>query len=248
MFRARHVLEVVLIGGLCLGSAAPAGDTSAGGTTTTPVPAVTTEWTWLDVDGNGSLSATELAQGQLVAAMLQALDWNACDADHDGTVTRAEYQAAAFETLRSLRAAADPADEQAEQDLAAAVSLEVLLEQLGASETYAAELAALREAVANLGDEDTVVTHVITNPARYPHLGPLVRAWVRYYPVKPELRRHVPAVRPHVGRPAGVPPVHRPVTPPAHIGPRGPVPTPPHATPGVSRPTPPAHRAGPPHP
>jgi hypothetical protein len=195
------------------------------------------EWTYLDADGDGRISATELAQGQRMAAMILTLSLEAGDPDHDGKLTPAEFQAAVTTALQTLASADNEGEQPADEELARAVPLSLVFQQLSGTDTYAAELAALREAVTNLDDEETVVTHIISNPARYPRLGPLVRTWVRYYPVRPELRRHVPPGLPHVPHPAQPPGLHVPpprpktgqpgVTKPSHAVKPSPKPAPP---------------------
>ena len=161
-------------------------------------PGFAAELIYLDGNGDGRIDARELANGQQMASMMLMLSWEACDRNQDGQLTPTEFETAAVEALQSLSSADSRADQQAEEVLANAVPLSVLLQQLGGDQGYADELAALRQAVEDVDDEDTVITHVISNPTRYPRLSPVVRTWVRYYPVKPHLRRHV---RPNVHRP-----------------------------------------------
>ncbi|MFH0983257.1 MAG: hypothetical protein V2A79_17195 [Planctomycetota bacterium] len=184
------------------------------------------ELTYLDTNRNGSIEAAELAHGQQMAAMLLALSWETCDWDHDGKITATEFQSAAAETLQTLLSTASEDEQQAENALAEAVSMSVLLQQLARDQAYADELAALRAAVDDLNDDEAVVTQIISNPARYPRLSPVVRTWVRYYPVKPALRRHLP---PYPARGPHLPPPHaRPAPtnghpiPPKHSGPAKP--------------------------
>ena len=151
------------------------------------------ELTYLDANGDGAIDAREFAHGQQMASMILTLTWDACDRNQDGKLAPPEFQTAASEALRTLLSADSEADEQAEAALAKAVPMSMLLEQLGRDQAYADEIAALREALEEL-DDDTVVTHIISEPDHYPRLTPVVRTWVRYYPVRPGLRRHL---RPH---------------------------------------------------
>jgi len=155
------------------------------------------ELTYLDANGDGRIDARELANGQQMASMMLMLSWDACDRNQDGQLTPEEFEVAATEALQSLSWANSEADRQAEEALANAVPLRVLLQQLGGDPSYADELNALRQAVEDVDDDDTVITHVISNPTHYPRLSPVVRTWTRYYPVKSHLRRNV---RPNVHR------------------------------------------------
>lgn len=144
----------------------------------------------LDANHDRRLDADELARGQELAAVLLSLTWEDCDRDHDGVVRPAEFEAAAGAARQTLAGSTVGESDDATAQLAEALSLGVLLEQLGSDATYADELAALREAVEDLDDDETVYTHIIQNPARYPKLLPLTRTYVRYYPLRPALRRY----------------------------------------------------------
>ena len=170
------------------------GDAAAGEPSARP-QSLTAELAYLDVNGDGAIDARELADGQQMASMLLMLSWDECDQDLDGKLTAAEFQSAASKAMQALLSYDTDADQQAEEALANAVPMSILLQQLGRDEAYAEELAALREALDDLDDDEAVVTHVVTNPVRYPRLGPVVRTWVRHYPVKPRLRS---LVRPHL--------------------------------------------------
>lgn len=222
--------------GLLLSKGADEG--ASGGTEgSTATSTYAAELAYLDANEDGSIDAQEFARGQQGAAMLLMLSWEACDQDNNSQIDRAEFMAAAPEAMAASLAAADETDQQAEEALANAIPLDLLLGQLAKDESYADELAALRQAVADMADEESVVTHVVARPTRYPRLSPVIRVWTRYYPVKPALRRHVkgryrplglrgkppkPAVRPR-GKPGpGKPAVPRPPKPPAKSGPRPP--------------------------
>lgn len=181
------------------------------------------EMKFLDRDHDRRINERELATGQQMAAMLLMLSWDECDRDHDGNISRDELEQAAATAMQALLEEQSQADaeteQQAEQDLAQAVPLELILDRLAADQSYAAEVAALREAVKDLDDED-VVTYVFDHAKRYPHLAPVVRTWVRHYPVRPALRRYV---KPHPywrHRPAVKPEVRKPVVKPGKPGPR----------------------------
>jgi hypothetical protein len=145
--------------------------------------------------------------------------------------------------MQALLSSPDGEEEEAEDALAKAVSMSVLLQQLAGDQAYADELVALRAAVDDLDDDEAVVTQIISNPDRYPRLSPVVRTWVRYYPVKPALRRHLP---PYPARALHLPPPHaRPAMKNGHLAPprhssgpsKPPVPRPgPSPRPGGGRP------------
>ncbi|MCP4593524.1 MAG: hypothetical protein GY842_22535, partial [bacterium] len=161
-------------------------------------------WAYLDADADGAISPRELDDGQQAARLLLALSWEGCDADGDGKLSLAEYHAGAFQAAQALPTSDDENAQQAETALADAVPLSLLLERLGEDSSYAAELAALWEAVDDQ-DDQTVITQVISNPTRYPKLGPVLRTWVRHYPVKSNLRRHGHRT-PHAVKPARIHP------------------------------------------
>ena len=142
------------------------------------------EITYLDANRDGRIDARELAAGQQMAAAIARLSWHAGDRNQDGQLTPAEFQAAITAALQSGASA----DNQAEEYVADAVPLSVLLQQLGDDQAYADELTALREAVEDLDDDDAVITHVVSHASRYPRLNPVLRTWVRDYPVRPRLR------------------------------------------------------------
>ena len=196
------------------------------------------ELAYADANKDGSIDALELADAQQMAAMLLMLDWNECDRDDDGKLTPTEFQSAATEAMQELLSANSESEQQAEEALAEAVPVELLLEQLGRDESYSDELAALREAVEDIEDDEAVVTHVFSNPTLYPRLYPVVNTWTRYYPVKPGLRKYVHPRPWHLRKPAKSARPH--VIKPKH----GPKPGKPHAgkpgKPKVSKPAKPA--------
>ena len=180
-------------------------------------PGYLREMRYIDVDRDRRIDAREFAEAQQGASMLLMLSWEDCDKDGDGALSHAEFEAAADEAMQALLETDDEADESAEDELAELISMQVLIDRLGHSDQYADELAALRAAVENMDDDETVVTHIVQNPTRYPHLVPVVRTWVRHYPVKPGLRRHLKPYNPlpakyrakagrTVKKPAGVKP------------------------------------------
>ncbi|UCG15161.1 MAG: hypothetical protein JSV19_07665 [Phycisphaerales bacterium] len=226
----------VVTTGLLLSKGADEG-ASGGAEGAAAAGAYAAELAYLDANQDGSIDAQEFARGQQGAAMLLMLSWEACDQDSSGEIDRAEFMAAAPEAMAESLAANDETEQQAEEALANAIPLNLLLEQLGKDESYAEELAALRQAVQDMDDEESVVTHVVASPTRYPRLSPVVRVWTRYYPVKPALRRHVkgryrplglrakpprPAVKPRGKLGPGKPAAPRPPKPRGKPGPRPP--------------------------
>lgn len=169
---------------------------------------------FLDSNRDRRVSADELALGQDLAAVLLMLSFNECDRDQDGSLELPELSAATAEARQELALAESEEELEAQEDLARAVSLQVLLERLAGDDRYAQEIAALREAVENLDDEDAVITYITQHPKLYPHLGPVIRVWGRYYPVRPELRRHFWRRPPH--RPTHLKPLRPAPKPRAH--------------------------------
>jgi hypothetical protein len=151
------------------------------------------EMQYLDADGDKRIDAGELAAGQQMASMMLMLTWENCDLDGDGSISPAEFQAAADQATQALLQAESEseAEQEAEDALARAVPFDVLLDQLAQDDRYADEIAALREEIEDLEDDEATVTYVTRYPERYPHLAPVVRTWVRHYPVRPGLRRLV---------------------------------------------------------
>jgi hypothetical protein len=193
---------------------------------------------FLDLDGNQRIDLRELSGGQQMAAMILTLEWVECDADHDGTLNAAEFEQAAAKTMQALLAEhSDPVaedEQQAQEDLAGAVSLSLILQHLTSNPRYADEIAALHKALADLDDEGEVVTYITGHPTLYPRLGPLVRTWIRTYPTRPQLWRHA--------KPPAVEKQHRDSPPPkVEKAPprRGP--------PASAKPAPKAAHAPPPH-
>ena len=130
-----------------------------------------------------------------MASMLLMLSWDECDIDRDQAVSLPEFQLAADEAMLALRVANSDAARQAEDALAKAVTMKLLLEQLSREQQYAAEIAALRAEIVDMADEEAVVTYIIKYPTRYPRLVPIVRTWVRHYPVHSRLHRVVKPYR-----------------------------------------------------
>ncbi len=179
-------------------------------------PTYLDEMRFLDCNHDRRIDERELAQGQQMAAMILTLSWEECDSNGDGGISVDEFEHAAAQSMSELLEMESETDtdieQQAEEDLAGAVPVGLLLERLASQERYADEVAALREAVEDLDDDDAVVTHIVANPKRYPHLTPAVRTWVRHYPVRPELRRHVKHPHWRYYRPTKAKP-HKPVKP-----------------------------------
>ncbi|MFH1746141.1 MAG: hypothetical protein ABIG44_03755 [Planctomycetota bacterium] len=168
-----------------------------------PAPGFLREMRFLDVDRDRQIDARELAQGQQMAAVLLSLSWEELDSDGDGTVSHSEFEAAANRALQTQTSAEEDAD-LAEDELFDALSPGLLLSQLSEKEEYAEELAALREAVEDLDDHDTVVTQVIKNPKLYPRLYPVVYTYARHYPHRPAWQAYVKAQhRYHYRHPLG---------------------------------------------
>lgn len=161
----------------------------------TPAPAAgyLREMQYLDADGDQRIDAQELAHGQQMASMILMLDWDDCDRDDDGKISPDEFRSAADEAMQAVLQADSETEteQQAEDALARAVPLKLLLDQLAGEEDYAQEVAALRGSIEDLSNDEAVVTYVSQYPTRYPHLAPVIRTWVRHYPVRPELRRLV---------------------------------------------------------
>lgn len=147
---------------------------------------------YLDADRNGKIDTEELAAGQQMASVLLMLSWEECDRNGDGVLRVSEFASAAIEMRQTLLEAESESDGAAEEALARALSLRVLLDRLATDEQYADELAELREAVEDLDDDEAVVTHIVRNPALYPRLMPVVGTYIRHYPVRPPLRRFAP--------------------------------------------------------
>jgi hypothetical protein len=167
----------------------------------------------LDANGDQVIDGQEFVSGQRMAAVILALSWEDCDADGDGVITPAELQPAAEAALQALLAAEtdSEAEQEAEEALARAVPLSHLLDRLADDERYAEEIAVLREAVEDLDDDEAVVTYITKYPTRYTRLAPVIKTWVRHYPVRPGLRR---LVTPHTARPAHLPGKAKPHKPP----------------------------------
>jgi hypothetical protein len=145
---------------------------------------------WLDRNHDLEIDEQELAAGQETASLLLALSWDGCDQDESGSIDVGELAVALAAIKKELAEVDAAAEAQAEEALANAVSLDMVLGRLAADERYAAEIAALREAVADLDDDEAVVSYITRYPTQYPRLLPVIRTWGRYYPVRPELRRH----------------------------------------------------------
>lgn len=154
----------------------------------------------LDRDRDRQIDADELAAGQELASLLLMLSFHDCDRDQDGQIKPPELAAAIAGAREELAQVDAETETHAEDELARAVSLDVLLGQLAADERYADEITALREAIEDVDDDEAVITYITGHPKLYPRLGPVVRVWGRHYPVRPELRRHFWRRPPH--RPA----------------------------------------------
>ena len=128
-----------------------------------------------------------------MASVMVMLSWDQCDSDGDGSISPAELQSAADQALQALlEAETESETEQEAQDaLARAVPLELLLDRLADDDRYAEEIAALREEIEDLDDDEATITYITKHPTRYPRLTPVVKTWVRHYPVRPGLRRLV---------------------------------------------------------
>ena len=190
----------------------------------------------LDTDSDGVLSVAELQEGQWRAYVLLSLDWDACDLDGDGNVDGLEYARAMDEAGRALATTDLEYDVQAEDTLAQAITVALLLDRLAHDANYTAEIVTLRTAVRDFSNDEAVVTYVLKYPDRYPRLTPLVRTWVRYYPVRPQLRRLVPRHSTHLQRtPGKLRPTHPRQTHPGQAHPGGPSQTRPS---GPSQPVP----------
>ena len=172
---------------------------------------------YLDGDRDRRIDADEFAAGLETASMLLMLSWNDCDRDGDGAIDAEELGAAVAQARQALAEVEPEDEEEAAEALASALPVRVLLDQLAGDDRYADEIADLREAVEDLGDDDAVVSYITRYPTRYPHLSPVVRTWGRYYPVKSGLRSH------HWRR-THVPPKHlkhtKPVKPASKVGPK----------------------------
>ena len=116
------------------------------------------EMMYLDSDGDLRIDAKELAAGQYMASMLLMLSWEECDLNRDGLVGLPEFQVAADDAMQAMREFNREASQQAEEALAKAVTMKLLLDQLSREEQYAAEIAALRAEIADLNDDEAVVT------------------------------------------------------------------------------------------
>ncbi len=167
------------------------GTTPAGGTTAMPA---TVDFqrqldAW-DADHNGQLSPGEYAIGQTLGCAVLRLRWEECDQNHDGTVSAAEFKQAAGRTANQMFAEPTAAETAAERQLAEMFSLRVVLTQAGTQREYANEVTTLRKAVPDFGDEDAVIAYIVSKPAMFPRLLPLVRTFVHKYPAAPHLRRH----------------------------------------------------------
>ena len=158
------------------------------------------EMKYVDADGDGQIDARELAAGQQMASMILMLSWDECDRDNDGSISPAEFQVAAEKAVQALLEVDSESEQQAQDDLAEAVPLALLLDRLAADERYAAEIAALRAELED-ADDSTVIKYINQYPSRYPRLTPLVHTWARHYPVRPEVRRLVKPVPKHPYRP-----------------------------------------------
>ncbi|MBN2560109.1 MAG: hypothetical protein JXQ75_04190 [Phycisphaerae bacterium] len=170
---------------------------------TKPAAGYMREMRYLDLDGDRKIDATELAAGQQMASMMLMLSRDGCDRDGDEAINLAEFQVAAEEAMQALLDADSNSDgeEQAEEALARAVPLKLLLDRLSDDGRYADEVTALRQAVEDMDDGEAVITYITKYPARYPRLSPVVRTWVRHYPVQPRLRRLVKPRPPRAYRP-----------------------------------------------
>jgi len=226
----RPFLLMLVCGVLALGgSSGDSGDRVAGEAAT----ALAREARFADTDQNGKIESQELGAAQTSATLLLMIDFTAADRDGDGALSGAEFEAAGAEAKQALATAESEQEssQAAEEALAQALSARVLLDRLATSASYADELAALRAAVKDLDDDEAIVTHIVQNPTLYPRLSPLFRTYVRYYPVKPALRRlapahawplrHPPKLNAHPdANPPGPTPAVKP--PPASKPPKGP--------------------------
>jgi hypothetical protein len=152
------------------------------------------EMRYFDTNSDRQIDAEEFAAGQQLASMLLMLSWDACDLDGDDAVSFAEFRTAATAAMRTLLEADSESEQQAEDELARMLPLKLLLERLSEDGKYADEVAALREAIEDLDDDDAIITHIAAYPKLYPHITPILRTWYRYYPVKPGVRQHLRAL------------------------------------------------------
>ena len=168
-----------------------------------PATSYLREMRYLDADGDKRIGAQELATGQQMASVMLMLSWDESDRDGDGVISLAEFQSAAQEAMQALLDLDSESEQQAEDALARAIPLNVLLERLANDDRYTEEIAALREAIEELNDDEAVITYITKYPIRFPRLSPVVRTWVRHYPVRPGLRRLVKPGPPRPYRPPG---------------------------------------------
>jgi len=175
------------------------------------------EMRYLDADGDKRISAQELARGQQTASLMLMLSWDESDRDGDGVISLAEFQSAAEEAMQTLLDLDSESDQQAEDALARAIGLDVLLDRLASNDRYADEIAALREAIEELEDDEAVITYLIKYATHFPRLSPVIKAWLRHYPVRPGLRRLAKPGPPRAYRPPG----KAKLAPPPKPGPKG---------------------------
>jgi hypothetical protein len=149
------------------------------------------EMRYFDTNFDRKIDAKEFAAGQQLASMMLMLSWDGCDLDGDGAVSFGEFRTAAAEAMQTLLEADSESEQQAEEELARMLPLKLLLQRLGQEGKYADEVAALREAIEDLDDDDAIITHVTTYPKLYPHIAPIVHTWYRHYPLKPGVRRNL---------------------------------------------------------
>ena len=175
-------------------------------TRTTTVEVTTTgddylrEFYYVDADGDRMIDAKDLASAQYYGSLIDALEFDECDHNRDGVIDPTEFRlaVAAAEMSRPDDEGAD--DDAAYNALASAVTLRLVLDQLSKDALYAAEVAALKEALRDLHDEEAVVEYIIKYPARYPRLRTVVYTWGRHYPVRKTMHRLIRPQRVRVHR------------------------------------------------
>ncbi len=157
--------------------------------TSLPAPEHLRELRFLDVNVDRRIDAKELAAGQYYASMILMLDFDECDRDGDGWIAPDEFHMAAEVAEKEMRETNLEGAEQAQDALAKAITLKLLLDQLAEDAAYAAEIAALRQEIKDLSDEDVVVSYIIKYPTRFPRLRPILYTWGHYYPVRSSIHK-----------------------------------------------------------
>jgi hypothetical protein len=178
------IVGVVLLAGPVLAQQYP-GWNKPGGTP----GSYANEIKFFDRNNDGKIDQHEFQTGQQTALTFIALNWNGMDRNHDGQISRDEF-VQAYGTAYTAAGVSQMGRNQGAGTRSQTSSLTVYLNGLASDQHYTAELNALRKAVSNWSNDETVITYLTTHAQQYPQLLPAVRSWVWQNPARQELRRH----------------------------------------------------------